>query len=78
MVVTKGATLLALYDVAREFMSITSAKIDTREERETGKVTEVFSHIFHNPSKASINPSIYNTICWVAWTMGQTNYRPSV
>ena len=52
-----------MYDVAREFMSITSAKIDTREERETGKVTEVFSHIFHNPSKASINPSIYNTIC---------------
>ena len=34
MVVTKGAALLALYDVAREFMSITSAKIDTREERE--------------------------------------------
>ena len=59
MVVTKGAALLALYDVAREFMSITSAKIDTREqrERETGKVTEVFSHIFHNPSKASMASS---------------------
>ena len=24
------------------------------------------------------NPSIYNIICWVAWTMGQTNHRPSV
>ena len=50
---------LDLYDVAREFMSITSVKIDTREERETGKVTEVFSHIFHNPSKASTASSDY-------------------
>ena len=24
------------------------------------------------------NPSIYNIIRWVAWTMGQTNRRPSV
>ena len=24
------------------------------------------------------NPSIYNIIRWVAWTMGQTNHRPSV
>ena len=24
------------------------------------------------------NPSIYNIICWVAWTMGQANRRPSV
>ena len=39
-------------DVAREFMSISSAKIDTREGK-TGKVTEVFSHIFHNPSRAT-------------------------
>ena len=46
MVVTKGAALLALYDVAREFMSITSAKIDTREERERlGKLPRCF-HIF--------------------------------
>ena len=26
----------------------------------------------------SWNPSIYNIICWVAWTMGQTNCQPSV
>ena len=26
----------------------------------------------------STNPSIYNIIRWVAWTMGQTNRRPSV
>ena len=46
MVVTKGAALLALYDVAREFMSITSAKIDTREQRERlGKLPRCF-HIF--------------------------------
>ena len=25
-----------------------------------------------------LNPSIYNIIRWVAWTMGQTNCRPSV
>ena len=24
------------------------------------------------------NPSIYNIIRWVAWTMGQTNRQPSV
>ena len=24
------------------------------------------------------NPSIYNIICWVAWTMGQTNRQPRV
>ena len=24
------------------------------------------------------NPSIYNIIRWVAWTMGQTNHRPSI
>ena len=26
----------------------------------------------------SINPSIYNILRWVAWTMGQTNCRPRV
>ena len=29
-------------------------------------------------SNQNINLSIYNIICWVAWTMGQTNHRPSV
>ena len=29
-------------------------------------------------SNKNINLSIYNIICWVAWTMGQMNHRPSV
>ena len=35
---------------------------------------------FHvsNSSRHSWNPSIYNIIRWVAWTMGQMNCRPSV
>ena len=74
MVVTKGAALLALYDVAREFMSITSAKIDTREERETGKVTEVFSHIFHNPSKASMGGFICTSPSWLSVTSSSSKY----
>ena len=28
--------------------------------------------------KRTKNPSIYNTLRWVAWTMGQTNRRPRV
>ena len=28
--------------------------------------------------KSIWNPSIYNIIRWIAWTMGQTNHQPSV
>ena len=37
-----------------------------------------FVHSFFGRIEATINPSIYNILRWVAWMMGQANCRPRV
>ena len=77
MVVTKGAALLALYDVAREFMSITSAKIDTREQRERDweSYRGVFTY-FSQPKQGKHGklgqPFLFTY--WLTSTMGQFSF----